>query len=137
MNLFTSKTLVRDFEKANFDLYDNRFNISEGTWEIGQEIRNYFLEDELRDSPLHPLRTVQQLRELIWAEIQLHLPRYKAGEKYGDYKSNPFPKSYYFEYLIKIAELEAKGESIQLIYISDLAHAEMIRNCVIWLSQQI
>ena len=137
INFFNDKNLVRDFEKVSFDLGDNRFNISEGTWEIAQQIRNYFLEDKLRYSPLHPLESVGQLRQLFWEEIKVHLPKYKAGEKYGDYKSNPVPKSHYFEYLLKLAELVRNGKDIQLIYISDLAHAEMVRNCVTWLSQQI
>ncbi|MDB9513914.1 hypothetical protein PN499_22190 [Kamptonema animale CS-326] len=130
INLFNDKTLVRDFEKVSFDLGENRFNVSEGTWEIAQQTRNYFLEDELRYSPLHPLKTVEQLKQLFWEEIKVHLPKYKA-----DVKDNG--KTYYFEYLIQLAELVKDGQDIQLIYISDLAHAEMIRNCVTWLSQQI
>lgn len=130
VNLFDPK-IQRDFEKASFHLWNNRFNISEGTWEIGQLRQDYFLEDELRESPLYQ-KNVEKLRQEFWKDITEFLPQYKINNN-----CNNCAKSRYFKFLIYLAEKVKAGEKIQLVYLFELSHAQMVQRCVIWLANQI
>ncbi|MEG4424970.1 MULTISPECIES: hypothetical protein [unclassified Microcoleus] len=118
-------------EKVKFaiDIDHEVFNVSEG-------LNDQY--DQLDNSPLWRGKfSVEEYRQLLWAEIQKHLPRYFKVRLKGFYEPNLVPDSDIFRSIMELAHAYRDTGRLKLIYISDRSHAELIARCVEYLANQV
>ena len=121
-----------DTEKVEFalDLDETVFNVSEGT-------NSRYVDDELGMSPLWRGKySVEEYRQMLWKQIQQHLPRYFRTGLKGFY--HPLvPDSDIFRAVMRLASIYRDKGRLKLIYITDRSHAKLIARCVDYLAHQI
>jgi len=121
-----------DTEKIEFalDLDETVFNVSEGT-------NSRYVDDELGMSPLWRGKySVEEYRQMLWKQIQQHLPRYLRTGLKGFYQPL-VPDSDIFRAVMKSASIYRDKGRLKLIYITDRSHAELIARCVDYLAHRI
>ncbi len=98
---------IYDTEKRSFQIGRTVYNVSEGTYSDWND-------DELDCSPLWGnWRTIEELRQELWSEIQSFMPTYLESG------------------------MDAVRKRRRLIYISNRDHAEMIARCIQYVADQI
>ena len=120
-------------EKVKFAIDIDRevFNVSEGT-------NSQYIDDQLDNSPLWRGKfSVQEYRQLLWQQIQQHLPRYLVKCLKGFYEPCLIPNSDIFRSIMELTESYRDNGKLKLIYISDRSHAELIARCVDYLANKI
>jgi|GEM_PF-1919580 hypothetical protein len=122
-----------DTEKVKFaiDVDHEVFNVSEG-------LNNQYIDDQLENSPLWRGKfSVEEYRQLLWPQIQQHLPRYFRKGLKGFYEPSLVSDSSIFRSIMELAEVYRDKGRLKLIYISDRSHAELIARCVDYLANLI
>lgn len=122
-----------DTEKVKFaiDVDHEVFNVSEG-------LNNQYIDDQLENSPLWRGKfSVEEYRQLLWQQIQQHLPRYFRKGLKGFYEPSLVSDSSIFRSIMELAEVYRDQGRLKLIYISDRSHAELIARCVDYLANLI
>jgi hypothetical protein len=120
-------------EKVQFaiDVYREVFNVSEGT-------NSRHIDDELGMSPLWRGKySVAEYRQILWQQIQHHLPRYLSKGLKSFYEPYLVPNSDIFRAIMELAEAYRDNGRLKLIYITDRSHAELIARCVDYLAHLI
>ncbi|MEG4496982.1 hypothetical protein QUB05_07225 [Microcoleus sp. F10-C6] len=126
---FDSDKFTTEQVKFAIDLDHKVFNVSEG-------LKDHY--DQLDNSPLWRGKfSVKEYRQLLWAEIQKHLPRYFRTGLKGFYEPYLVADSNIFRSIMQLAEVYRDKGRLKLIYISDRSHAELIARCVDYLANQI
>lgn len=118
-------------EKVKFaiDIDHEVFNVSEG-------LTDHY--DQLDNSPLWRGKfSVEEYRQMLWQQIQKHLPRYFRVRLKGFYEPNLVPDSNIFRSVMELAHVYRDKGQLKLIYISDRSHAELIARCVEYLANQV
>ncbi|MEG4574258.1 hypothetical protein QUA56_16435 [Microcoleus sp. N3A4] len=118
-------------EKVKFaiDIDSEVFNVSEG-------VNNLY--DQLDNSPLWRGKfSVEEYRQMLWQQIQQHLPKYFRKGLKGFYEPYLVSDSDIFRAIMELAEAYRDKGRLKLIYISDRSHAELIARCVDYLANQI
>ncbi|MEG4960283.1 MULTISPECIES: hypothetical protein [unclassified Microcoleus] len=120
-------------EKVQFaiDLDREVFNVSEGT-------NSPYVDDELSMSPLWRGKySVTEYRQILWQQIQHHLPRYLSKGLKSFYEPYLVPNSDIFRAIMELAEAYRDNGRLKLIYITDRSHAELIARCANYLAHLI
>lgn len=120
-------------EKVKFaiDLDREVFHVSEGT-------NSPYVDDELGISPLwRGKHSVTEYRQILWQQIQHHLPRYLSKGLKSFYEPYLVPNSNIFRAIMELAEAYRDNGRLKLLYITDRPHAELIARCVDYLAHLI
>ena len=120
---------IYDTEKCSFQIGRTVYNVSEGTYSDWND-------DELGCSPLWGnWRTIEELRQELWSEIQSFMPTYLESGMDAVRKRRRC--SGRFQCLVNAANNYLDYGKLKLIYISNRDHAEMIARCIQYVADQI
>ncbi|MEG4455921.1 hypothetical protein [Microcoleus sp. N9_A1] len=125
-----------DFDKFNTEKVKFAIDIDHEVFNVSEGLKDRY--DQLDNSPLWRGKfSVEEYRQLLWAEIQKHLPRYFSKGLKGFYEPYLVSDSNIFRSIMQLAEVYRDKGRLKLIYISDRSHAELIARCVDYLANQI
>ena len=127
-----------DFDKFTTEKVKFAIDIDREVFNVSEGLNNQYIDDQLDNSPLWRGKfSVEEYRQLLWQQIQQHLPRYFRKGLKGFYEPYLVSDSNQFRAIMELAEVHRDKGWLKLLYISDRSHAELIARCVDYLANQI
>ena len=127
-----------DFDKFTTEKVKFAIDIDREVFNVSEGLNNQYIDDQLDNSPLWRGKfSVQEYRQLLWQQIQQHLPRYLVKGLKGFYEPCLIPNSDIFRSIMELTESYRDNGKLKLIYISDHSHAKLIARCVDYLANKI
>ena len=125
-----------DFDKFTTEKVKFAIDIDRGVFNVSEGLKNQY--DQLDNSPLWRGKfSVEEYRQMLWQQIQQHLPRYFRQGLKGFYEPYLVADADIFRAIMELAEAYRNTGRLKLIYISDRSHAELIARCVDYLANRI
>ena len=125
-----------DFDKFTTEKVKFAIDIDREVFNVSEGLKNQY--DQLDNSPLWRGKfSVEEYRQMLWQQIQQHLPKYFRKGLKGFYEPSLVADSDIFRSIMELAEAYRDTGRLKLLYISDRSHAELIARCVDYLANQI
>lgn len=125
-----------DFDKFTTEKVKFAIDIDREVFNVSEGVKDHY--DQLDNSPLWRGKfSVEEYRQMLWQQIQQHLPKYFRKGLKGFYEPYLVADADIFRAIMELAEAYRNTGRLKLIYISDRSHAELIARCVDYLANRI